>query len=69
MRRLLLRGFTQFGTRFDDTKQLQFMMLFHRLCVTVPFAGNRMFEEGDEKIFKLNRNKGKYSPNFVPIPA
>ncbi|KAF8351818.1 kinase-like domain-containing protein [Amanita rubescens] len=27
------------------------------LCVTVPYAGNRMFEEGDEKIFKLNRNK------------
>ena len=53
--------------RTVDTKQQLQIMLLHRLCVTVPFAGNRMFEEGDEKIFRLNRNKGKYSPNSIPL--
>lgn len=27
------------------------------LCISVPYAGGRIFETGDEKIFKLNRNK------------
>jgi hypothetical protein len=67
MRRLSLRGFTQSGARIDDAKQQFQFILFHRLCVTVPFAGNRMFEEGDEKIFKLDRNKGKHFPNSIPI--
>ncbi|KAM6495248.1 hypothetical protein JOM56_009871 [Amanita muscaria] len=31
------------------------------LCISVPYAGGRIFETGDEKIFKLNRNK-------VPVP-
>ncbi|KAF8351862.1 hypothetical protein F5887DRAFT_1068257 [Amanita rubescens] len=27
------------------------------LCITAPFSGGRIFETGDEMIFKLNRNK------------
>ena len=45
------------------------IILSHRLCITVPLAGNRIFEAGDERIFRLNRNKGKYPPppNSIPI--
>ncbi|KAK2463330.1 hypothetical protein APHAL10511_004641 [Amanita phalloides] len=28
------------------------------LCIPVPFAGGRIFETGDEKIFQLDLNKG-----------
>lgn len=62
-----LKGFTQFGEHIDNANLIPLLMSFHRLCVTVPYAGNRMFEEGDEKIFKLNRNKGKYSQSQKPV--
>ena len=67
MRRLSLKGFKQSGARIDDAKQQLQFMIYHRLCITVPFGGNRIFKEGDEKIFKLDRNKGKYSPNSISI--
>jgi len=35
--------------------------LLYRLCISVPYAGGPIFETGDEKIFKLNRNK-------APVP-
>ena len=35
-------------------------MMIKRLCITAPFSRGRIFETGEEKIFKLNRNKGNY---------
>ena len=34
-------------------------MSFNRLCIPAPYSGDRLFETGEENIFKLNRNKGR----------
>ncbi|KAF8329944.1 hypothetical protein F5887DRAFT_1163193 [Amanita rubescens] len=36
------------------------------LCITAPFSGGRIFETGEENIFKLNRNKGAKCPQSLP---
>ncbi len=38
----------------------------NRLCITAPFSRGRIFETGEEKIFKLNRNKGNKYPQSPP---
>jgi len=39
------------------------------LCITAPFSRGRIFETGEEKIFKLNRNKGAKCPQSLPNAA
>lgn len=48
------------GVLVDGTEQPNQLTLYNRLCIPVPYAGGRIFETGDEKIFQLNRNKGNY---------
>ena len=55
----------RFGAcRFVVVPVILQLKMHDRLCITVPYAGARIFEKGDEKIFKLNRDKG----NSVVIP-
>ena len=54
------KGFMQFGALIDNTSRLFQFMLFYRLCIPASYSGGRVFETGEEKIFKLNRNKGNY---------
>jgi hypothetical protein len=58
---MLLTGSMQFGTLVGV---LNAVISVHevptRLCITAPYAGNRLFETGDEKIFQMNRNKGHH---------
>ncbi len=57
---LLPRGFMQFGALIDNASPLFWFTLFYRLCIPASYSGGRVFETGEEKIFKLNRNKGNY---------
>ena len=57
---LLPRGFMQFGALIDNASWLFWFTLFYRLCIPASYSGGRVFETGEEKIFKLNRNKGNY---------
>ena len=54
------RGFMQFGALIDHASRLFRFMSFYRLCIPASYSGGRVFETGEEKIFKLNRNKGNY---------
>ena len=56
---LLLRGSTQFGVLVSGASIIS-IYDDKRLCITAPFSRGRIFETGEEKIFKLNRNKGNY---------
>ena len=41
--------------------QLDFSIhVIYRLCIPAPLSGVRIFETGEEIIFKWNRNKGNY---------
>ncbi len=52
----------QFGALIDNASRLFQLTSFYRLCIpcSYAFSGGRVFETGEEKIFKLNRNKGNY---------
>ena len=50
----------QFGALIDHASRLFRFMSFYRLCIPASYSGGRVFETGEEKIFKLNRNKGNY---------
>ena len=52
----------------DINQSFQFN-LSNRLCITAPFSRGRIFETGEEKIFKLNRNKGTKYPQSSPSAA
>lgn len=48
------------GALINDVKcSLQFSG-FNRLCIPVPFPGDRIFEADDEYIFKLYRYTGNH---------
>ena len=51
----------QFGASMDNANRLLEFTSFNRLCIPASYSGGRLFETGEENIFKLNRNKGKYS--------
>lgn len=54
------RGFMLSGALINDVKcSLQFSG-FNRLCIPVPFPGDRIFEADDEYIFKLYRYTGNH---------
>ena len=50
----------QFGASIDNANRLLLFTSYNRLCIPASYSGGRLFETGEEKIFKLNRNKGNY---------
>ena len=48
----------QSGALLDNMRRPLQSDVINRFCARVPYADGRLFEEGDEMIFMLNRNKG-----------
>jgi hypothetical protein len=54
----------QFGALIDNTSRLFRFTPFYRLCIPASYSGGRLFETGEENIFKLNLNKGNYQKSL-----